>query len=74
MEKATSLLLTNPTLKRTRISIFYDPNITQNINRKNSRVTGAKSFKYYGIPNEPGTYRLKDYFQLAVFQSQDPGL
>ena len=56
-----------PNVKEDKNFDFYDPNITQNINRKNGRVTGAKSFKYYGIPNEPGTYRLKDYFQWPFF-------
>lgn len=46
---------------------FYDPNVEQNINRKNNRVTGSKSFSYYGIPNEPGTYDLGDYFSWIYF-------
>ncbi|MEN8248268.1 MAG: BatD family protein [Bacteroidota bacterium] len=46
---------------------FYKPNIEQSIRRSNNNVTGAKSFSYYGIPNEPGTYQLKDYFQWVFF-------
>ncbi len=46
---------------------FYDPNVQQNINRRNSRVTGSKSYSYYGIPNEPGQYNLGDYFQWIFF-------
>ena len=46
---------------------FYPPNIQQNINRRSGRVTGSKSFSYYGIPNEPGTYKLSDYFNWIFF-------
>ncbi|QSE98491.1 BatD family protein [Fulvivirga lutea] len=46
---------------------FYEPNVTQNINRRGGRVTGSKSFSYYGIPKEPGEYKLGDYFQWVFF-------
>jgi hypothetical protein len=46
---------------------FYPPNIQQNINRRNNRVTGSKSFSYYAIPNEPGDYKLSDYFNWIFF-------
>lgn len=46
---------------------FYDPNVTENINRRNSRVTGSKSFSYFGIPKEPGEYKLSDYFNWIFF-------
>ncbi|HNP17483.1 MAG TPA: BatD family protein [Fulvivirga sp.] len=46
---------------------FYEPNVTQNINRQGGHVTGSKSFSYYGIPKEPGTYHLDDYFQWIFF-------
>jgi len=46
---------------------FYPPNIQQNVNRRNNRVTGSKSFSYYGIPNEPGEYKLSDYFNWIFF-------
>ena len=46
---------------------FYDPNINQNINRRNNHVTGSKSFSYFGIPKEPGEYELGDYFQWIFF-------
>jgi hypothetical protein len=49
---------------------FYKPNIEQNIRRSNNTVTGAKSFTYYGIPNEPGTYKLEDYFQWIYFNTR----
>lgn len=46
---------------------FYDPNMTQDINRRNGRVTGSKSFSYFGIPKEPGEYDLGDYFKWIFF-------
>lgn len=46
---------------------FYEPNVTQNVNRRSGRVTGSKSFNYYGIPKEPGNYKLSDYFNWVFF-------
>jgi hypothetical protein len=46
---------------------FYEPNIRQDINRQDSRVTGTKSFSYFIIPKEPGDYRLSEYFQFVFF-------
>ena len=46
---------------------FYDPDVSQNINRRTGRVSGSKSFSYYGIPNEPGDYALGDYFEWVFF-------
>ena len=46
---------------------FYEPNVSQNVNRRGGRVTGAKSFSYFGIPKEPGTYNLGDYFNWIFF-------
>jgi hypothetical protein len=46
---------------------FYEPNIRQNINREKGRVTGSKSFSYFMIPKEPGTYNMADYFQWVFF-------
>jgi len=46
---------------------FYAPNTQQNINRANEQITGSKTFSYYGIPNEPGEYKLGDYFRWIYF-------
>ena len=46
---------------------FYAPNISQKINRRNRKVSGSKTFSYYGIPNEPGRYHLGDYFNYIFF-------
>jgi hypothetical protein len=46
---------------------FYQPNIRQNIRRENGRVTGTKTFSYFLIPKEPGTYNLGDVVQWVYF-------
>lgn len=49
---------------------FYEPNVRQDINRENSRVTGTKSFNYFLIPKEPGQYNLGKYFQWIFFNTE----
>ncbi len=46
---------------------FYPPSIQQRIKRSSNKVTGAKKFEYYGIPNEPNNYQLKDFFSWVFF-------
>ena len=57
----------DPGLPATENFDFYTPNIQQNVHRRNSEVTGSRSFGYYAIPNEPGTYDLGDYFSWTFF-------
>jgi hypothetical protein len=59
--------VTRPEPVSDHIFEIYPPNIRQNINRGSNRVTGNKSFNYYIIPNEPGEYRLSDYFNWVYF-------
>ena len=59
--------LQKPAIKKDNSLEFYEPNVKQTINRDNGRVTGTKSFSYFMIPKEPGTYRLSDYFQWIFF-------
>ncbi|MBB6463732.1 BatD family protein [Flammeovirga kamogawensis] len=47
--------------------LFYPPSISQNIKRANNRVVGSKQFTYYIEPQEPGTYSLKDFVSLSIF-------
>lgn len=56
-----------PQLKKDNAFDFYDPNIKQNITRERGRVTGSKSFSYFMIPKEPGTYNLGEYIQWVFF-------
>jgi hypothetical protein len=39
----------------------------QSIKRENGRVAGTKSFSYYMIPKEPGTFNLGNYFSWVFF-------
>lgn len=48
---------------------FYEPNVRQSINRENNVVAGTKSFGYFVIPKEPGSYRLQDYFNWIYFNT-----
>lgn len=48
---------------------FYEPDIAQNITRASGRVRGNKQFSFYGIPKEPGTYNLGDYFSWVYFNT-----
>lgn len=49
---------------------FYEPNIRQSINREKGRVTGNKSFSYFIIPKEPGSYHLGDYYKWIFFNTK----
>ena len=49
---------------------FYEPNVRQDINRENGRVTGTKSFNYFLIPKEPGQYDLGKYFKWVFFNPE----
>jgi hypothetical protein len=46
---------------------FYEPNVQQNIRRENNKVVGTKSFRYFIVPKEPGTYDMGDYFSWIFF-------
>jgi len=46
---------------------IYEPNVKQNITRDIGHVSGNKSFSYFMIPKEPGTFNLGDYFQWVFF-------
>jgi hypothetical protein len=56
-----------PAIRKDNNLEFYEPNVKQNINRQNNKVTGTKSFSYFMIPKEPGTYKLDDYLQWVFF-------
>ena len=62
--------INNPTLRDDEDFDIYPPNIRQNITRGNNRVTGIKTFNYFGVPNEPGEYDLGDYFWLTYFDPE----
>lgn len=48
---------------------IYDPAVKQTIQKNNGKVTGTKEFEFYGVPNEPGEYKLSDYFSWVYFNT-----
>jgi hypothetical protein len=62
--------IAKPTITNKTAFDFYEPNVKQSINREGGRVTGTKSFSYFMIPKEPGTYKLSDFFQWIFFNPQ----
>ena len=59
--------INDPLIPESKDMDIYPPNIATDVNRGTGRVTGSKEYTYYGIPNEPGTYDLKDYFNWVFF-------
>ncbi len=58
-----------PPTKSGDIFQIYPPNVKQNINRSNDRVTGSKTYDYYIIPNEPGNFDMGKYFNWIFFNT-----
>ena len=59
--------ITAPNIFESENLELYPPNTSQQINRSGNRVTGTKAFDFYGIPKEPGSYDLGNYFQWVYF-------
>lgn len=59
-----------PRVKTNKALEMYEPNVRQQINRRNGRVSGTKTFSYFIIPKEPGEYQMKDLFQFVYFNTQ----
>ena len=59
--------INNPNVPKGKDMDIYPPNVSIDVNRGAGRVTGSKAYTYYGIPNEPGEYELKDYFNWIFF-------
>ena len=62
--------IAKPNVAKNNVFDFYEPNVKQNINRESGHVSGTKSFSYFMIPKEPGTYKLGDYFQWVFFNPE----
>lgn len=62
--------INDPVVPSNKMLDVYPPNISQDINRGGGRVTGSKNYSYFGIPNEPGKYDLKDYFSWIYFDPE----
>jgi len=63
--------ISKPNVKGDEVFEFYEPNVRQDITRRNNRVAGTKSFDYFIIPKEPGKYKLSDYFQWIFFNPRN---
>ena len=59
--------INEPAVTKNDSLTIYEPNVNQNTRKDDGTVIGVKQFSYYGIPNEPGKYDLKDYFQWIYF-------
>jgi hypothetical protein len=46
---------------------FYSPDISQLIKRSSQNVSGEKSFDYFVVPRQDGTFPLGRYFQWVYF-------
>lgn len=46
---------------------FYDPSTQQEVITDRGLVTGSKSFKYFIIPQQPGTFPLSKYIHWVYF-------
>ncbi len=63
--------INTPTQMQSRTEVdFYAPNTRQSINRSQNKVTGYKTFSYQAVPQEPGTYQMKDFFQWVYFDPE----
>ena len=57
----------NPVVMRNPGMDIFDPNIRQDIGRRNARVVGTKSFSYFLIPVEPGEFAIADHLFMVYF-------
>lgn len=62
--------IANPTVLKDKNFEFYDPNVQTEINRRNGKVIGEKTFDYFAVPKEPGTYKLGDYISWIFFNTR----
>jgi len=51
-------LIGEPILEISDTFELYDPNISENIDRSGSDITGEKTFEYVLIPRQPGSYTI----------------
>jgi hypothetical protein len=46
---------------------FYPPDVKAHVSTQQSRPSGRKTFRFTGIPREPGRYALDSVFRLVYF-------
>jgi hypothetical protein len=62
--------INNPRIKENEIFEFYSPEITQGMLNNQQRMVKARSFNYYVLPKEPGSYPFKQYIYWVYFNPQ----
>lgn len=62
--------IANPIIAKDKNVEFYDPNVQTEINRRSGKVTGTKTFDYFAVPQEPGSYALGDYISWIFFNTR----
>ncbi|WP_338391900.1 BatD family protein [Fulvitalea axinellae] len=65
--KGNIAAITPPNIPETDSLNVFPPEISENIKRNNSSVYGYKSFNYYIVAEDPGTYDLSKKFQWVYF-------
>lgn len=63
-------VIDKPEIPKTGNFDFYEPTISEMLRRNNNTVYGTKDFNYYILPNEPGTFPMKDYFSYIFFNTK----
>jgi hypothetical protein len=59
--------LGNPLIKENDYFEFYSPKITQRVVGNKQSLIKEKSFNYYVLPKEPGSFHLGDYIYWVYF-------
>lgn len=56
-----------PKFKTDSQFLLYEPTTHQNITRSMGKVTGDKTFTYYGVAQDTGVYKISNYIQWTFF-------
>jgi hypothetical protein len=60
--------ISDPILEKSDELDIYPPNVFQTV-RRNGTVFGAKTYKYFLVPNEPGKHLLNKHFKWIFFNT-----
>jgi hypothetical protein len=63
--------INNPRIKENEFFEFYSPQITQGMVRTKQQIAKARSFNYYVLPKEPGSYPFKEYIYWVYFNPNE---
>lgn len=59
-----------PILKPTKHFEYYEPEVFKINETINNELIGTTSFNYFVIPNDPGIYDMKTYFNYVFFNTE----